>query len=89
MKFNFHAFCRSPLRSGFRDRDKERSGSHDADERYVRPGYDRPSYERPGLDRGGSERRSSPFSMITGLLLIFGRHEARKYINRELKILWK
>ncbi|XP_037541770.1 YLP motif-containing protein 1 isoform X2 [Nematolebias whitei] len=49
---------RSPLRSGFRDRDKERSGSRDADERYVRPGYDRPSYERPGLDR--ADRRGYP-----------------------------
>nr|XP_020472986.1 YLP motif-containing protein 1 [Monopterus albus] len=52
-----------PLRSGFRDRDRdlqerERSSSHDRDELYGRPGFDRSSYDRTGLDRSGPERYS-------------------------------
>lgn len=62
-----------PLRSGYRERErdfreKERSGSRDRDEHYGRPGYDRPPYERTGLDRGGPERyghSSSPYSMFS------------------------
>nr|XP_046229295.1 YLP motif-containing protein 1 isoform X2 [Scatophagus argus] len=58
-----------PLRSGYRERDrdlreKERSSSRDRDEHYGRTGYDRPPYERSGLDRSGPERYShspSPF----------------------------
>uniref|UniRef100_A0A3B5AEX1 YLP motif-containing protein 1 n=1 Tax=Stegastes partitus TaxID=144197 RepID=A0A3B5AEX1_9TELE len=58
-----------PLRSGYRERDRDvrerdRSGSRDADEHYGRPAYDRPPYERAGLDRGGPERfshSSSPY----------------------------
>ncbi len=67
--------CRSPLapplRSGYRERERdlrvrERSGSRDLDEYYGRPGYERHSYERTGLDRSGPERyghSSSPYSM--------------------------
>ncbi|XP_023148190.2 YLP motif-containing protein 1 isoform X2 [Amphiprion ocellaris] len=58
-----------PLRSGYRERDRDvrerdRSGSHDPDEHYGRPAYDRPPYERAGLDRGGPDRfghSSSPY----------------------------
>ncbi|XP_044026105.1 YLP motif-containing protein 1 isoform X3 [Siniperca chuatsi] len=58
-----------PLRSGYRERDRdlrerERSDSRDRDEHYGRPGYDRPPYERAGLDRSGPERyshSSSPY----------------------------
>lgn len=67
--------CRSPqappLRSGYRERDrdlreKDQSGSRDRDEHYGRPGYNRPPYERTGLDRSGSERyghSSSPYGI--------------------------
>ncbi|XP_073348612.1 uncharacterized protein [Pagrus major] len=59
-----------PLRSGYRERDrdlreKDQSGSRDRDEHYGRPGYNRPPYERTGLDRSGSERyshSSSPYA---------------------------
>ncbi|XP_069552744.1 YLP motif-containing protein 1 isoform X1 [Brachyistius frenatus] len=58
-----------PPRSGYRERDRDirerdRSGSRDADEHYGRPSYDRPPYERSGLDRSGPERyshSSSPY----------------------------
>ncbi|XP_040919826.1 YLP motif-containing protein 1 isoform X2 [Toxotes jaculatrix] len=58
-----------PLRSGYRERDRDlrecdRSGSRDRDEHYGRPGYDRPPYERAGLDRSVPERyshSSSPY----------------------------
>ncbi|XP_070705299.1 YLP motif-containing protein 1 [Pempheris klunzingeri] len=58
-----------PLRSAYRERerdlrDRERSGSRDRDEHYGRPSYDRPPYERTGLDRSGPERyshSSSPY----------------------------
>ncbi|XP_026174613.1 YLP motif-containing protein 1 isoform X2 [Mastacembelus armatus] len=58
-----------PLRSGYRERERdvrerERSGSRDPDEHYGRPPYDRPSYERAGLERSGPERYghgSSPY----------------------------
>lgn len=68
--------CRSPLalplRSGYRERDRDlrdrdRSGSRDRDEHYGRPGYDRPPYERTGLDRSGPDRyghSSSPYGMF-------------------------
>ncbi|XP_028253796.1 YLP motif-containing protein 1 isoform X2 [Parambassis ranga] len=52
-----------PLRSGYRDRDRDvrerdRSGSRDLDDHYGRPGYDRPPYERSSLDRNLPERYS-------------------------------
>lgn len=55
-----------PLRSGYRERDrdlreKERSGSRDQDEHYGRPGYDRPPYERSGPERYGHS--ASPYGM--------------------------
>ncbi|XP_070843924.1 YLP motif-containing protein 1 isoform X1 [Chaetodon trifascialis] len=60
---------RLPLRSGYRERErdlreKERSGSRDRDEHYGRPVYDRPPYERTGLDRSALDRyshSSSPY----------------------------
>ena len=73
--------CRSPqappLRSGYRERDrdlreKDQSGSRDRDEHYGRPGYNRPPYERTGLDRSGSERyghSSSPYGISIPHLL--------------------
>ncbi|CAN9507380.1 unnamed protein product [Ophioblennius macclurei] len=58
-----------PLRSGYRERErdireKERSGSRDPDDHYGRLAYERSSYERAVLDRGGPERyghSSSPY----------------------------
>uniref|UniRef100_A0A672GSA2 YLP motif-containing protein 1 n=1 Tax=Salarias fasciatus TaxID=181472 RepID=A0A672GSA2_SALFA len=58
-----------PLRSAYRERDrdvreKERSGSRDPEDHYGRLPYDRSSYERTGLDRSGPDRyghSSSPY----------------------------
>ncbi|KAM9354988.1 uncharacterized protein ylpm1 [Pholidichthys leucotaenia] len=45
-----------PSRSGYREREHERSGSRDTDDHYGRPGYDRRSYDRTSLDRSLPER---------------------------------